>query len=376
MKCEKGCTGRGTMIEHIRKSFAESTECHHGGRVREAERRLGCEPLDFSANINPLGWPPIQDVLKSEMHRLGHYPDNRYTEFRKAAASFVEALPENIVPANGSSEMIRLFSETTLCEGDVAIIPFPTFGEYENQSRLFGAIIRRTDLGPFGELNVNDSSLKDAKCIFLCNPNNPTGCLLPRSRVEELARRCEHFETFLLVDEAFIELSDPDQSVARLAPQMSFITVMRSLTKSFGVPGLRLGFGVTNDEMAKIMSRARIPWSISSIASAAAVELLMKHREHLEKARCVIKNELVWLADQLERLGLKPCRSSVNFILVNIVLSGLPSAELAQRMADMGILVRDCQSFGLGENYIRVAVRNRDENERLIAALKSVLCVE
>ncbi len=363
------------MIEHIRKSFAESTECQHGGRVREAESRLGSEPLDFSANINPLGWPPIQDVLNSEMQRLGHYPDSRYTKFREAAASFVDVRPENIVPASGSSEIIRLFSETTLCEGDVAIIPFPTFGEYENQSRLFGAVIRRTDLGPSGEIDIADSSLQDAQSIFLCNPNNPTGCLLPRSKVEELARRCEHFETFFLVDEAFIELSDPEQSIAGLAPEMSYLVVMRSLTKSFGVPGLRLGFGVANGEMAKILNRARIPWSISSIASAAAVELL-KHHDHLEKARSVIKTELCWLTAQLAKLGLKPGKSSVNFILVNIELSGLSSGELTRRMVDQGILIRDCQSFGLGDGYIRVAVRNRDENERLIAALQSVICVE
>src|SRR5512137_160600 len=133
----------GAMIEHIKKSFAESTQCHHGGKVREAEIHLGRELLDFSANINPLGWPSIQDVLQSEMQKLGYYPNNKYTEFLKAASSFVGVQPENIVPANGSSEIIRLFSETTLCEGDIAVIPFPTFGEYENQSLLFGAVIHR-----------------------------------------------------------------------------------------------------------------------------------------------------------------------------------------------------------------------------------------
>jgi threonine-phosphate decarboxylase len=372
---QKGFTGRGTMIKHIRKSFAQSKECHHGGRFREAEASLGCEPLDFSANINPLGWPPIQEVLLSEMQKLGHYPDNKYLELRKAAASFVGVEPDNIVPGNGSSEVIRLFVETTLVKEDTAIIPFPTFGEYENQSRLFGAATRKTMLGPFGQVNLDDSVLEDAKALFLCNPNNPTGCLLPKNQIEELARRCERHETFLLVDEAFIELSDPDQSVARQAPEMQFLVVMRSLTKSFGVPGLRLGFGVTNGALADVMNRARIPWSISSIASAAGVELL-KHHEHLEKARSLIRTELAWLTDQLERLGLKPAKSSVNFILMDIEPAGLSSGELARRMMDKGILIRDCRSFGLGEHYIRVAVRNRDENEQLVAALQSILCIE
>ncbi len=213
----------------------------------------------------------------------------------------------------------------------------------------------------------------DAKAFFLCNPNNPTGSLLPKSKIIDLAKRCEHSETFFLVDEAFIELSDPEQSVVCLAPEMEYLVVMRSLTKSFGVPGLRLGFGVSNNLLTEVMNRARLPWSISSIASAAGVELF-KHTDHLEKARVLIRTELAWLMGQLESLGLRPMESMVNFILVDVKPSGLSSGELARRMMAEGILIRDCQSFGLDAGYIRVAVRNRDENERLVAALQRVGC--
>lgn len=370
---QKGCTRRGPMIDRIRRSFAQSVECHHGGRVREASACLGSEPLDFSANINPLGSPPLKDVLKEEMEKLGQYPDNRYTEFREAAAAFVGVDARNIVPGNGSSEIIRLFAETALEDEDLAIIPFPTFGEYENQSRLFGAAILRTNLGPSGQVEIDDSALVDAKAIFLCNPNNPTGCLLPKSQIVDLAKRCERSETFLLVDEAFIELSDPEQSVVRLAPEMEYLVVMRSLTKSFGVPGLRLGFGVSNSLLAEVMNRARIPWSISSIASAGGVELF-KHTDHLEKSRKLIRTELAWLTGQLESLGLRPVESKVNFILVDVRPTRISSGELARRMIAEGILIRDCQSFGLGDGFIRVAVRNRDENERLVCALKRAGC--
>lgn len=370
---QKGCTRRGPMIERIRKSFAESGECQHGGRVREVAASFGSEPLDFSANINPLGSPPLGDVISAEMERLGQYPDNGYTEFRKAAAAFVGVDVCNIVPGNGSSEIIRLFAETTLEEGDLAIIPFPTFGEYENQSRLFGAQIQRRNLGPNGKVEMDDSVLQDAKAFFLCNPNNPTGCLLPKSQIVDLIKRCERCETFFLVDEAFIELSDPEQSVVCMAPEMEYLVVMRSLTKSFGVPGLRLGFGVSNSPLAEVMNRARIPWSISSIASAAGVELF-KHADHLERARILIRTELSWLTGRLESLGLRPVESMVNFVLVDVRPSGLPSGELARRMMAEGILVRDCGSFGLGDGYIRVAVRNRDENTRLVGALERIVC--
>lgn len=360
------------MMDRVRRSFASARECKHGGKVREAAAILGKEPLDFSANINPLGSPPLEDVVLRELQKIGHYPDNSYAGFRQAAASFVGVDAESIVPGNGSSELIRLFAEAALDEGDLALIPSPTFSEYENQSLLAGARTRRIKIGQSGLPLLSDSDLAEAKALFLCNPNNPTGKLLSRGLVIDLADRCEQCGVFLLVDEAFIELSDPEQSVACLAPEREFLFVMRSLTKSFGVPGLRLGFGVTNLKLARIMNRARIPWSVGSIAAAAA-EYLLGCEDHLKRSRALIDEERAWLTSALRGLGLVPQESSVNFILVNIEPTGLESDQLAERIMAEGVLVRDCQSFGLGKGYIRVAVRNREENKRLIAALGSVL---
>jgi len=360
------------MINRVRKSIALAKECKHGGRVHEASSLLGAEPLDFSANINPLGSPPLENLVLEELEKIGHYPDNTYRLFRRAAADFVEVDPEHIVPGNGSSELIRLFAEVCLEEEDLALIPFPTFGEYENQSLLAGGATRRVEIGLDGLPVLCESDLNRAKALFLCNPNNPTGKLLSRELVLELAQRCEKKRVFLLVDEAFIELSDPEQSVASIAPQMNYLFVMRSLTKSFGVPGLRLGFGVTNAALAKIMNLARVPWSISSIAAAAGAHLL-GCKEHLESSRELIREERAFLIPALQSLGLEPLPSSVNFILVNIERSGLSSEQLASRTMTCGVLVRDCQSFGLGKSYIRVAVRGREENKQLVAALERAL---
>jgi threonine-phosphate decarboxylase len=362
------------MINRIRKSFASAATCQHGGKVQEAASILRVEPLDFSANINPLGSPPLKELLLEELGHIGHYPDNSYRNFRRAAAKFVNVNMECIAPGNGSSELIRLFAECCFEEGDLCFVPTPSFGEYTNQSLLAGATVQKVNIGRDGLPHLLDHDLEKAKLLFLCNPNNPTGRLLSAGQVTDLADRCEKAETFLLVDEAFIELSEPKESVAALAPHRKFLFVMRSLTKSFGVPGLRLGFGVTNIELAGILNRARIPWSIGSLAAAAATYLL-GCEEHLERSRMVIKEEIAWLEAALQELGLKPLHSNVNFILINIEPSGLASDVLAERTMREGVLIRDCQSFGLGKSYIRVAVRGRRENKQLIAALeKSLKC--
>lgn len=358
------------MINRIRKSFAASEPCPHGGKAREFASG-GKEPLDFSANINPLGSPPIRDLLISEIDRLGHYPDNRYMEFKQAAASFVGLSQENIVPANGSSEIIRLFAEATLDYGDVALVLFPTFGEYESQSRLFGAEVRRAGIDLERGADLESLDIDGAKSVYLCNPNNPTGQLFTRGSVERLARTCEDQETFILVDEAFIELSDPKQSVAFMAPEMEYLVVMRSLTKSFGVPGLRLGFAATNRRLSEILNTARTPWSISSIAASAGAHLL-GHGDYLEDSRRLIRSEISWLSQEMRLLGLKPLESQVNFILVSLG-QNVQSDELAEKTRQKGVLIRDCQSFGLGKSYIRIAVRTREENQKLIWALKSAL---
>ena len=152
-----------------------------------------------------------------------------------------------------------LFRSAECCfeEGDLGLVPTPSFGEYTNQSLLAGAVVKKVSIGTDGLPLLNDTDLEKAKLLFLCNPNNPTGRLLCADQVIDLADRCEEAETFLLVDEAFIELSEPEESVAAQAPHREFLFVMRSLTKSFGVPGLRLGFGVTNIKLAGILNLAR-----------------------------------------------------------------------------------------------------------------------
>ncbi|HUW67965.1 MAG TPA: aminotransferase class I/II-fold pyridoxal phosphate-dependent enzyme, partial [Candidatus Nanoarchaeia archaeon] len=207
--------------QYIRKTVTNIEQCVHGGRVTEYLKHNRTELLDFSANFNPIGPPDkgqFEKIIVQTLENIESYPDNRYIEFNIAAAGFAGVKPDNIVPANGSSEAIRLISQTILSKGDVVLLPRPTFDEYELNISLMDAVPHSINYGDMFRNPdlITDDLLGNSKALFICNPNNPTGTLIERSRLEQLASRCQENKTFLVIDEAFIQLSDPAHSIADL----------------------------------------------------------------------------------------------------------------------------------------------------------------
>lgn len=359
------------LYNRVRKTVLELKPIVHGARIEESAEATGKrveELLDFSVNLNPLGMPALKKVLADACKKISNYPDNRYPGFKKAAADYLNVSPENIVPGNGSSELFRLLAETVIEPGDKVVIPSPAFGEYEFQCRLFGACVEHVGYDSIAEIKT-----EGRKAVFLCNPNNPTGKLLRRKEVSKLAEKCASSETFLFVDEAFIELSNPEESIADLAAKSDFLVVLRSLTKTFAIPGLRVGFAVASPDLAKLMNNIRLPWNLNSIAFVAGEHLLANNKNYLNKSLALISKERGWLGSKLSAFrGFKPYASDANFILVDINEFAIGSKELAERMLRHGVIIRDCASFGL-ENHIRLAVRKRSENLKLIRAFSKVI---
>ena len=307
------------------------------------------------------------------------YPDNRYLEFREAAARFVGhgVTPQNIIPGNGSTEIIRLVVECVVEKGDTVLFPWPTFGEYELQCQIMGA---RSEYSKEEDVEtLPNEVLERAKILFICNPNNPTGKLRTKEEIKALAERCRNHGTLLFVDEAFIELSDPSQSVADLAVINNYVFVLRSLTKDFAMPGIRMGFGVATPEMAEILNAFRLSWNLGTVANVIGTALLNIedgiNNPYLEKARALIREEGEKLKAKLDKIrGFKAGEVNVNFILVDISKFILNSSELSACLAARGVLIRDCVSFrGLEKEYIRVAVRNAEENDKLVTAIGDVI---
>ncbi|MBP2030158.1 threonine-phosphate decarboxylase [Methanohalophilus levihalophilus] len=374
----------------LKENILALTPPSHGGLIRHASQLYSIpedEILDMSASLNPLGTPfdhaeygmDLDSILAAAFERIGQYPDNRYIEFREAAAEFVGngVTKDCIIPGNGSTEIIRLVAECILGPEDSVIIPQPTFAEYGQQCSITGAKVLSYPVDDI--LNIPDEMLAEAKIIFVCNPNNPTGKLIPSEKILELASRCEANETLLYVDEAFIELSDISQTVVGEVPKSNYLFVMRSLTKCFAIPGIRMGFGVASKEMADLLNAARLSWNMGAVAEEMSCALLRMEgglkSPYLMRSRAFVDMARTYLADRLSDIyGFIPLPSEVNYVLVNISNLLMDSTELSTRLASHGVLIRDCSSFPTMEkDYIRIAVRPPEETDRLVYAIGEVL---
>lgn len=321
----------------------------HGGNVRWFRKKENREILDFSASMNPF---PPEFKWRVQKERLAEYPDDTYCELKEAIGRAFSRQPDEIAVGNGSIEIIRTFCAAVLGRGDRYFVREHTFGEYAYSAALCGAIPA--------------SSEGEARAIFICNPNNPTGELSGRDHLLQKLEEAVARDAYLFVDEAFIELSDPSESLAGTRDKCLF--VCRSLTKSFAVPGLRIGFGFGEPELVESMEAFRLPWTLNVYAEAYALEA-MKHLDELERSRQRIAEEREWVIARLEECSLAVRPSRANFILVDLPCR---AAQLQERLLEYGILVRDCASFGL-PYAIRIGLKRRDENERLVEAIRRCL---
>jgi len=321
----------------------------HGGTILSHRRLSGRPLLDFSANLNPF---PPEIPWKPDPSSLSSYPDDRYEALREVIGRTFHRPPEEIAVGNGSMEIIRIFCQATFTDGDEFSVEHPTFGEYELSARITGAC-------PAEEPAC-------ARVRFICNPNNPTGALRSADELRDILRQVACTSGTLFLDEAFIELSDPAQSLVTERDPALF--TLRSLTKAFAVPGLIFGYGFGDPDLISRMEVLRPPWSVNTFAEEFAI-LAFRHYHLLEESRKRIRVEREWLERNLRSLGLSLRPSSANFLLVNLEGS---ATEPAARLLARGILVRDCASFGLPDS-IRIAVRRREENERLVEAFAACM---
>jgi threonine-phosphate decarboxylase len=345
--------------------------CSHGG-IYSVNPRL--VRLDYSSSINPLGTPKkaIAAVKMSANSLVQTYPDPECRELKKSLSRYLGIDSEWFTVGNGAIEIIYWFAHTTTSVRGRVVIPTPTFCEYEVASQKVGTEVTLVPLNNF-DLDTDKiiEKARGADAVFLCNPNNPTGMLATK----QIMKIIENIDssTKILLDECFIELADNPEANTMIDQISEFdnLVILRSLTKSFGLAGLRVGYCVCNPTLAKKLSTNKIPWNVNSLAQVAGVAAL-RERRCLSKARALIKKERRFLHDNIEKLeSFHPIRSDSNFFLVH--LQGRNSTQFRDRLLKKsGVLVRDCSTFtGMGAQYIRIAIKKHSENILLLKALEA-----
>ncbi len=347
----------------------------HGGDVYSARQKMKQEPLDFSANINPMGMPPgAVRAAADALQQCTQYPDPLCRELRAALAAYEGIPAEQIVCGNGAADLI--FRIVAATHPQRALLLEPTFAEYEQALRSMDCSIAYFPLQESEGFVLPEAFLQqltpEINLLFLCNPNNPTGRTVSPALLQEIWKRCEEAGILLVVDECFNEfLEHPEQNTLKdVLETGANAVILKAFTKSFAMPGLRLGYGLCgNRDLAERIFSCGQPWGVSIPAQAAGVAALQE-QGYLERMRRLIQTERRWLSENLARLGLRVFPSEANYILFRTETE----ISLRERMEQRGVLIRACGNYrGLDDRYYRIAVRGHDENERLIAALKCAL---
>jgi L-threonine-O-3-phosphate decarboxylase len=336
----------------------------HGGEVWE----LGEIPIDFSANINPLG-PSKQAIRVLKEWKVEHYPPPHSPELKVKIAKYVGVEEENITVGNGSIEIIKDFCSIFFKKSDTALIAGPTFAEYERFCKAYGGrapyVLPSFEFGHRPD-EIISSVDENTKIIFICRPNNPTGWAIGKDDLVEVIEFASEKDIYVFLDEVFIEFSNLE-SLAPKALTWENLFVLRSFTKFFALPGLRVGYGVSNPGIIEKLEKIRPPWNINIFAHDAALASI-RDSSYFERTKRLIEKERLFLATKISNLGVQVYESNANFLLLRFNWN---SREVKEELLKEGLLIRDCSNFfGLDTRFIRVSVRKRKDNQRLIEALK------
>ena len=331
------------------------------------------EVVDFSVNVNPLGMSEhVAEAAKRGIEKAGAYPDCQCRELRKKLARR-QGLPEAYyVFGNGAAE---IFYTLVLAEKPKqALLPVPAFSEYERALNTVGCRIKYYETERKDSFCIDERFLselnEETDIIFLCSPGNPSGAVIDRGLLLKVIRLCEKFQIRLIVDECFAELlEEPEKhSVMNETARCPYLTVVRAFTKTFAMPGLRLGYGITSDAgLTEKMEQMRQPWSVSVPAQEAGIAALDEEARVREAGR-LISEERRFLEEQLQRLGIEYVPSDANYILMHSRI------DLFHELKKHNILIRDCSDYrGLEKGWYRTAVRGRRENQIFVQALEKIV---
>ena len=345
----------------------------HGGDWAGYRAEFGCDALDFSANVSPLGLPAgVAAAITNALPTADRYPDPLCRELRAALAG-AEGVPADwILCGNGAADLI--FRLALAVRPRRALLPAPTFAEYEAALQTVGCAVQRVFLREEHEFAVTeefiDAVTPETDIVFLCQPNNPTGQVTPPALVERLVRRCAECGAVLVVDECFLDfLPDRDAWTAKqLLRDTPQLIILKAFTKLYAMAGVRLGYALCGDAaLLEKMRGAGQPWAVSSLAQAAGLAALQE-TAYAGAVRALIAEQRPRMAAGLRALGLRVMDGQANYLLFRA------TPDFGEKLRRRGAVVRSCANYpGLDAAWYRTAVRTAEENTRLLQIMGEIL---
>jgi len=349
----------------------------HGGNVYALARRLGCAPtdiLDLSSNVNPLGPPPgLREHLAGHLDAIAVLPEVDSGEIVERYAARLGLPADRVAAGNGTTQFI--YSIPSTLKTRRALIVGPTYSDYADSCRLHGVepgfLLWPAADGFRADPQRLSEAAAGADTVFVCNPNNPTGGLIP---VEDLRQVCAaHPAVRFVVDESYLPFVLDGERQSLVGCGLANVIVLLSISKIYRIPGLRIGFLAGDPAVVARFRHGLLPWSVNALAQAAvrfvceagaAIDrFTAESREHLARERRDLQERLAAIP------GMHPYPSTASFVLVRLP-EGLTAASAWERLAAERILIRDCSNFaGLSERFIRICPRSRDSNRRAAEAL-------
>lgn len=342
----------------------------HGGDIYTYMSKTGIVPLDYSANINPLGLPePVKRVLADNIDSFSPYPDIHCRRLARAMSEFEKVDESFLLFGNGAADII--FKTVYALKPKSALLLAPTFAEYEIALANTNCRINYHHLYEKDEFALTEDiigKIKGVDIVFICNPNNPTGMVTPKELIYKIAEKCTSENAYLVLDECFMDFVEGSQkySFKEFIGRFDNVLILKAFTKIFSMAGLRLGYCISSNKgLLESINKAGQPWSVSTPAQLAGIAACGE-KEHVKKTVHMIRKEREFLYGELKAAGLKPYESYANYILIK------GERDLYDRLLKEHIIIRRCSNYiGLDDSFFRIAVKMRKDNEKLIGAIKN-----
>jgi len=356
-------------------------ERKHGGDIYQVARETGKkleDIIDFSANINPLGYSSrVKKAFAGIEDLIINYPDREARDFIDALSAHHNFSADNFLGGSGATEFVHFFP--AIIRPKSVLVVAPTFTEYEySYQRAKGVIFYFNTLEKDNFVLQKKQLLEELKrgysALYICNPANPTGALISADTMEEIVTYACKKGTNVIIDETYMDMVEK-HSMKKLVNNFDNLFILRSMTNFFALPGLRSGYLISHAKNIEKIREKQMPWSMNAVAQCAAVESLNDHA-HIQKSIKYIAEAGSALAAELKPISsLTLFKSNVNYFLLKLQASArLTASGLNEKLLAKGIMIRTCEDFqGLDESFFRIAIKKKNENKKLVTELKKIL---